>query len=433
MGDSVAKEFAKISVQFIVVNREKRQRRTVGTVQDLADSIKRVGLINPITIDRENVLIAGERRLEACRLLSPDYKIPCRYLDELDSIELQLIELEENLKRSELNWKDQVRAVKNMHDILMEKNESWNQLKTAEYLNLNPAYISQTLKVFEKLSDPAIAKAENVSKALGRITREADRKLDNELNSLFDLEVEPEAKVAKAKILNEDFSLWVDKPTGKFNFIHCDFPYGLNHQKSEQGNISTGAFDSYNDGEELYWELCSILVSNLNNIMMPSGHLMFWFSMKFYQQTIDFFTKNSNLELVDPRPLVWLKSDNKGIVSDITRRPRNIYETALLFSRGDRKILSPVSNAYACPTSKTFHASEKPEPMLRHFFQLFVDEHSEVLDPTCGSGTAIRAAFEMGAKRSLGLEINPEFASAADGNLTKVKALKQLEKEQGNG
>ena len=54
----MAKEYTKILVSSIKVERVKRQRRNVGTVQDLADSIKRVGQINPITITRDNVLVS---------------------------------------------------------------------------------------------------------------------------------------------------------------------------------------------------------------------------------------------------------------------------------------------------------------------------------------------------------------------------------------
>jgi DNA modification methylase len=57
---------------------------------------------------------------------------------------------------------------------------------------------------------------------------------------------------------------------------------------------------------------------------------------------------------------------------------------------------------------------------------MVVDEHSAVLDPTCGSGSAIRAAANAGAGRFLGLEINPEFAQLAD------EALSDFLKEQEN-
>jgi ParB-like chromosome segregation protein Spo0J len=426
----MAKEYTKLSAESIIVNRSERQRRVVGTVQDLSDSIKRIGLINPITITRDNVLIAGERRLEACKLISPDFKIHCRYLDELDPIELQLLELEENLKRSELNWQDQVKAVANLHKILSAKDPEWTQEKTADYLGFTQSYVAERLSVAANLSDAKISKASDISTAKNIIKREATRAVDNEINSMLQV-VEPETKAkTKSKIFNEDFIKWSESYSGaKYNLIHCDFPYGIDHQKSEQGNIQGGAFEGYSDSEDVYWKLCSALCTATPRLALPSAHLMFWFSMKFYSRTIKFIEENSDWELVTEHPLIWLKSDNKGIVSDVTRRPRNIYETALIFSRGDRKIITPISNAYACPTSKSFHASEKPEPMLRHFFRMFVDDYSEVLDPTCGSGTAIRAAFSLGAKRSIGLELNPEFAKSADGELTRIKAMKQLEKD----
>jgi type I restriction-modification system DNA methylase subunit len=42
-----------------------------------------------------------------------------------------------------------------------------------------------------------------------------------------------------------------------------------------------------------------------------------------------------------------------------------------------------------------------------------VSEHTTMLDPTCGSGSALRAAQSLMARRVLGLEVNPEFAALA--------------------
>jgi DNA modification methylase len=155
---------------------------------------------------------------------------------------------------------------------------------------------------------------------------------------------------------------------------------------------------------------------------------MFWFSMPAlsttpddstnYADTLAFFKAHGDFK-IDPLPLIWMKSDNKGLVPDPLRRPRQIYETCLFGSRGDHKILTPVANAYACPTVGETHASVKPEPMLRHFFRMFVDQHSRVLDPTCGSGSAVRAAESLGAAHILGLEIDKEYAEPA------VVALKE--------
>src|SRR6266705_803613 len=47
-----------------------RYRRELGDVRALADSIAEVGLLHPIVVTPEGRLIAGQRRLEACRLLA---------------------------------------------------------------------------------------------------------------------------------------------------------------------------------------------------------------------------------------------------------------------------------------------------------------------------------------------------------------------------
>jgi len=42
--------------------------------------------------------------------------------------------------------------------------------------------------------------------------------------------------------------------------------------------------------------------------------------------------------------------------------------------------------------------------------QMFVDENTTLLDPTCGSGSALRAAESLGARHVLGLEKDEEYA-----------------------
>ena len=44
---------------------------------------------------------------------------------------------------------------------------------------------------------------------------------------------------------------------------------------------------------------------------------------------------------------------------------------------------------------------------------MIVDEYTNMLDPTCGSGSALRAAEALGASRMLGLEWNESFAADA--------------------
>lgn len=47
----------------------KRHRRDLGDIDALAASIRDIGLLNPITVDERGRLLAGARRLAACKLL----------------------------------------------------------------------------------------------------------------------------------------------------------------------------------------------------------------------------------------------------------------------------------------------------------------------------------------------------------------------------
>ena len=70
-------------------------------VSGLVASIKIVGLLNPITIDKNDVLIAGAHRLAAHERLGFD-EIECIVLD-CDDWQPELIEIDENLIRNELD------------------------------------------------------------------------------------------------------------------------------------------------------------------------------------------------------------------------------------------------------------------------------------------------------------------------------------------
>ena len=127
---------------------------------------------------------------------------------------------------------------------------------------------------------------------------------------------------------------------------------------------------------------------------------------------------------------LWLKSDNVGIVPDPKREPRRICETALIASREDRLLIKPVSNAIAAQTNKENHPHTKPEPVLKHFFQMFVDSNTRLLDPTCGGGSSLRAAEALGASYVLGLEINDDYVGNARRALNHSRVLRKASSMQ---
>jgi tRNA1(Val) A37 N6-methylase TrmN6 len=216
--------------------------------------------------------------------------------------------------------------------------------------------------------------------------------------------------VPEVPITNADFIDWVRTYSGpRFNFLHCDFPYGINAGRHNQG--AGRALGAYDDSEDTHHRLVEALGHAMAHVVAEQAHLMFWFPIERHQTTLDALTAMG--WKVVPVPLIWHKSDNTGILPDPNRSARRIYETAFMASRGDRKIVQAVGNSIGAPVTKSIHMSEKPKAVLRHFFRMFVDDSTRMLDPTCGSGNAVAVAEDMGASSVLGLEIDPEFCERA--------------------
>lgn len=94
----------KIRVDNIQV-KEGRRELDGNHVRELADSIRELGLLNPVTVDKENVLIAGLHRLEAVKLLEwPE--VECT-VSSLEGLRAELAEIDENLVRHDLNYIDE--------------------------------------------------------------------------------------------------------------------------------------------------------------------------------------------------------------------------------------------------------------------------------------------------------------------------------------
>jgi ParB/RepB/Spo0J family partition protein len=437
--------YVRLPVDLIYVKRDERQRREIET-EDLQKSIKQVGLINPIIVREEGgrfLLIAGERRWMAYKALGLD-DIPARFAHQLSPIESAIIELEENIKRKDLPWQDLVRAVAKLHDLHVSLDSTWTQIKTAEALSLVKGTISVYLKVNIYLDDPRIAECSTVRQAYEVIDRRESRQQAAEVADLFDEdptedepeyedeeEEEGEVKIAATSgnvisippqtkkpkrtisddILHQSFLEWAPKYSGrKYNFIHVDFPYGTTELGPQMlGNEHT----MYEDSPEIYIQLLNCFCDNINRFFSDIGWCMFWYSERMVtvtRETLKVKVPNMNVQV---HPLIWVHSDNAGISPDPRRRPRHIYDTCLLMSRGEMPLIRVKSDAYWSPTDHKLHPSTKPVPMLKYFFEMLVDEHTSLLDPTCGSGSSLRAAESLGAHRVLGLESNWDHCETA--------------------
>lgn len=416
-----------------------RQRSDLPNIESLAESIRRIGQLQAIVIDSDYTLLAGGRRCAATRHLGLTH-IEATFRQDLSPEEAELIELAENTEREDLSWQDKVRARLRISRLIRNREPEITGEDLADRLHMSRQHMVNTLTLGEFLEanpDSEIAQLPSAVTAYNSISRQVARQVDVELETILgpatiqppslgpaqvSLELESIIEGLEATpepILNLDFIKWAAEYSGpRFNLVHCDFPYGIDHQKSEQGGLAGARGGSglavYSDTKEVYWELVEAFITNSDRFLATSAHVVFWFSMKHYSATVERFTRAGFS--VNPTPLIWFKSDNTGILPDPQRGPRQIYETALLMSCGDRKVVRAVGNCKAHSGSKDdmIHHSEKPREMLTHFLGMLCDESTSFLDPTAGSGNAIISAKSLGASLVLGLELDPEICSQAN-------------------
>jgi len=496
----------------IIVRRDSRQRQVnISDIEDLKASIKATGVIQPIVVRQVPteglVLIAGERRLTAAMEVGLT-SVPVRVMYNVSDEEAEVIELEENIKRKELHWRDHVRSVGRIHALYKAKHKDWTIGQTCSAIALSQVQFHKILRVFEAIDSPRIAHVEGIEQAYNTLARFAERKAESIVSdiiangaaifgaagqattatsssqddftvlsaiSILDDTPPPppagEAGSAEAwetlgdtvpptptnvvtlqtgtttfpvvaaapppkpsdPIICANFLEWAKAYDGpKFSLIHCDFPYG-NYRGDDSLNAMAGnateTNDFYDNHEEIYWNLLDGLIDNLDRIMSYSAHLMFWFNMNFYTETVKRL-RVAGL-FVHDHPLIWHKTEGGGggrgvVPGNAVTYPRRMYDTALLAVRGKRPLARPGQNSYGAPTvGNKIHPSQKPEPMLRVFLSMLVDETTTVLDPTCGSGAALRAAEDLGAKSILGLELDPNYANLANSKTLQARIMRQ--------
>ena len=168
-----------------IVIRKDRQRREVGDVSELRQSIERFGLFHPIIVTRENVLVAGECRLTACKQLKWA-AIPVHYTDELNPLDLDVIQYEENARRSNLTWQEETVAVFRYHEANTAIKPDWKVKDTAESLRNRSSEVSKMVMVAKYVleNNPKIKHCAGYSPAYNVILRDLNRATDNELAKL---------------------------------------------------------------------------------------------------------------------------------------------------------------------------------------------------------------------------------------------------------
>ena len=125
-----------------------RFRKDTGSLEELKDSIKEIGLLQPIVIDEDNNLIAGERRLLAFKELGKK-EIDVNIINIKDSLKG---EFDENVVRKGFSPSELVaiwQAMENKQGLRYESQRSKPIEKASKTLGVGTQKLSQAKQVME--------------------------------------------------------------------------------------------------------------------------------------------------------------------------------------------------------------------------------------------------------------------------------------------
>ena len=137
----------EIDINHIYPNEEQaRKEFNESEINELANSIKRYGLLSPIIVTKKEenhyMIIAGERRWRACKSLNKD-KIKCQVINNEEE-DLDFISLIENFQRKDLNPIEKAIALNNV----MSKYEL-TQEELAEKLGKARSTVTNILRILD--------------------------------------------------------------------------------------------------------------------------------------------------------------------------------------------------------------------------------------------------------------------------------------------
>ena len=223
------KGMPKVEVGKVKIENE-RFREDYGDVEELAVSIQHYGLFHPIIVDRELHLVAGERRLKAHEMLGLK-EIEVRYVENTDSLTKREIEIEENLRRKDFNWQEEVKAKSEVDKIKREKYGSaikghgggWGLKDTASSLGESVGLTSRDIRLAEAIKNyPELAKEKSKDSAWRRFEKMNERSLVDALADKVTIKVD-----TKCLVLGDSTAKMKELESGSVDLVLTDPPFGI--------------------------------------------------------------------------------------------------------------------------------------------------------------------------------------------------------------
>lgn len=436
------------TIQICQIEVGDRFREDMGNLDELAQSIKDRGQIQPICVQeyqsedgKEYLLLGGERRLKACQLAGLDTVDAKIFTGDVSEYERRSIELAENYYRKGFEWREEI-AIKAEIDKLQvlihgEKihgtNEGWSNSDTARMLGVDKSTLSKDLALHTAVENfpDLFGGCKNKQEATKVLKKVGEQMLREELAKRVEqtcegTPVNAKQKLMQSYVVGNFFDHVKDVPDKSCQLVEIDPPYAIDlaKQKSDYSYVAT-----YNEVDaQQYADFMQKTLAESYRVMTDHSWLICWFGPDPWFESIFQWIVKAGFTC-SRLCGIWVKgaegSTGQGQTKAVDYNLGAAYEMFFYARKGSPPIARPGrTNVFPyVPThhSKKFHPTERPVELLEDILSTFAFEGSRVLVPFAGSGNTLRAAYRR-KMNAFGYDLTKEYR---DGFIVNVETSEQ--------
>lgn len=433
----------KVPIKDVIT--ENRHRRDMGDISELANSISEIGLIHPIVITPDMRLIAGQRRLEAYKLLSRE-KIEAHVVD-MENIAYG--ERDENVCRKDFTFSEAVAIAREIKELERRKAKQ-RQKAAGKYgkeggrgKRKNPSgkfprgFGKDANRALERtaqtvgMSRPTFVKAEAVVAAAEEdpgkycdLVEQMDR--TGKVHAAF-IEVkrrrrqeETERKAAEAgrskdhKVFHADNMSMIEG--GTIDLVCTDPPYNISRDRVVTFNERKDMTNNFGEWDRIPHEE---FLQNIHHwseefyrVLQEGGSLYVFCAEQYISDfrraltVAGFRIKNVLVwHFTNPKP----KPDKTSYIASCDYIIFAVKGSGHTFRWTDH---NDMHSCFSCPIcmgkERRDHPTQKPLAVISRFISISSNPGDVVLDPFAGSGTTGEACKKLN-RRFILIEKEEEF------------------------
>jgi ParB family chromosome partitioning protein len=420
----------------------ERFRKDFNDQEAFIESVREKGILQPITVDKNFMLLAGERRFRAAQAIGLD-KIPALVRVVEDEVDAREIELIENIFRKDFTWQEQANLIAEIDSLYRSKNQDWTVRKTAKILEQSKSNIWRSLELARAMEHmPEIAEQETPNDAFKLLKAAEERVIVGELvrrqqaelasiveqetleqeqggpnlgqrKSKYSPDMAARLRIADANYRIEDiFVALKDMPSNSLiHLIECDPPYGIDLPNIREGDKNSQGVEiqTYQEipKKDYPWFL-SRIAKELYRVAGRDCWMIFWYASIQHTPVRQALVESG--WKIDEVPALWVKPSGQTMQPEVLLSRQ--YEPFFVCYKGkpyiNKRGRSNVFQFPLVPASQKYHPTERPLELIEELLDTFGTVGQVVFVPFLGSGATLRACYRTNRK-GYGYDINGEY------------------------